>query len=269
MNRFLSALCLFSVAAVSFAGIAAAENTFTTKHDRRPVVIAPPQQDVPAGEHLKYEVRWLGIPIGIGEIRVEPGRLPDGTATVQITAQAKATPFLASFYPVTDTLTSIAMPRTYYVLRSGKDLREGKYRAHEEIEFDYPAKVARFVSLHNGSKKDIPLDGFCHDVLSAFYWFRTQPVKVGGSVRTTVNADEKNWDFAVNITRTERLELRGLGTFETFVAEPKAKFKGILVDRGRAWVNFTADERRIPLKIKLETPYGPVLGIIESLPEKV
>ncbi len=108
-----------------------------------------------------------------------------------------------------------------------------------------------------------------HDILGAFYWFRLQNYQVGGAVSTQVNADEKNWEFSVKIAKTERLEIRHLGAFDVFVAEPSAKFKGVLVDRGKAWVSFTADERRIPVRIKLATRYGPATGVLEKLPRSL
>ena len=117
----------------------------------------------------------------------------------------------------------------------------------------------------NGSKKEIPIEGHTHDILSAFYWFRLQEVSVGDTVITGVNSDEKNWLLNVNVLRTERLEIRNLGTFDAFVIEPLAHFKGVLVDRGKAWIYISADSRRIPLMIRLKTPFGPVVGILRGI----
>ena len=128
-----------------------------------------------------------------------------------------------------------------------KILQEGKYRAHEITKFDYNQKIGFYESMTNGTKKEIDLPGPLHDVLSAFYWFRTQEVRVGETLQTIVYADERNWELQVRVLRAERVELINVGVFDAIVIEPKASFKGVFVDRGRTRVYLTADARRVPL----------------------
>jgi hypothetical protein len=228
--------------------------------------IPPPLGAPQAGERLRYEVRWLGIPIGTGELGVERANAPDGTPGFLLTARARSNEFLSAFCPVEDTIRSFLAEDGERALWSEKNLREGSYRAHERMDFDYARGVARYKSFTNGSEKEVPLEGPTHDVLSAFAWFRTRPVGVGETLRTRVLADEKNWTLEVRVLRAESLELRGRGARASFLVEPVAQFKGVFVRRGRAWVHFSADERRIPLKIRMNTPFGPVLGIVEEPP---
>ena len=52
------------------------------------------------------------------------------------------------------------------------------------------------------------------------------------------------------------------------MVEPKASFKGFLVKRGRIWAYLTADEHRLPLLVKVTTPWGPMSAVLDedSLP---
>lgn len=259
----LAALILLCAAPPAIGG-----TNISVKSKEKPVSISSARKDVPTGENLRYEVRWFGIPVGFGEINAEPIALADSSSGYRITAVAGDNDFLRNFYPLRDELTSEMPASADRSLVYAKKLEEGKYRADERVIFDEAAKMARYESLKNGTKKDIAIDGPVHDVLTAFYWFRRQDAKSGQKIQTRVYSDEKTWDFTLKILRTERLEIKDLGNFEVFVAEPIAKFKGALVDRGRAWIWFTADERRIPIKIKIDTKWGPVLGVLESLPKE-
>jgi len=232
----------------------------------RPIRIEPPRDTVLMDEELRYAVRWYGIPVGIGRIKIERAPNEDGEATYRMEAVAGANDFLNGFYPLRDELSGLAAASDLRSITSTKKLQEGKYRADERVDFDYKTGLAHYESLKNGEKKDIPISGVVHDVLSAFYWFRLQPLAIGKRVKTRVFADEKEWEFEVKILRSERLEIRGLGTFDTVIAQPIAKFKGVLVERGKVWIHYTADSRRIPLRIKIETKYGPVIGVLEALP---
>ncbi len=231
-----------------------------------PAAIAKPRAEFPASETLVYRVRWFGIPIGTGWIKIR--RVGSGdSARCVITARAQANDFLMHFYPVKDTMKSLVRAGGLTALWAEKNIKEGRYRAHERVTFDSDRKTAHYHSFTNGSEKEVPLGGPVHDVLGAFYWFRLQEARAGERNSTTVFADEKTWDFAVKVLRTEKLEIRNLGTFDVFVAEPEAHFKGVLVDRGKVSVYFTADERRIPVLIRLSTRYGPASGTLERIAE--
>jgi hypothetical protein len=60
------------------------------------------------------------------------------------------------------------------------------------------------------------------------------------------------------------LELLWRGTFPCLVVEPVARFKGVLVRRGRVWLYVSVDPQRIPLFVKISTPWGPITGAIDA-----
>lgn len=270
-SAFAAALILLAWLAPTTTAVAG-ETNFQSKNTSKkspPAQILAPSAKLVNGEKLKYDVRWFGIPVGSGEVQILEARLPDGTPGYEITALTGANDFLNSFYPMKDNLRSLVSAEGLYAVSSEKDLTEGRYRAHEKVTFDPAAKTAQYESFTNGSKKQIPTGGRVRDILGGFYWFRLQDVKKGAEVKFHVFSDEKSWVVRLSVLRTDRLEIRNLGTFDVFVVEPHAEFKGILVDRGKALVYFTADSRRLPVKIELKTPYGPVIAILQKLPEGV
>ena len=117
-------------------------------------------------------------------------------------------------------------------------------------------------SLTNGSKKEFPLGGNVHDVLSAFYWIRRQPMTAGGEVNTTVFNDEKKWDLTFKVKEVKRFDLPEQGAREVVVLAPEARLDGKTLGRGKVTIYVSNDEKRIPLLVQLKTPFGPVTGVL-------
>jgi hypothetical protein len=241
---------------------AASDSNFGPKNLSSEIIQAP-LNHYPVGEKLVYKVNWWGIPIGTGEVELTESKI--GGGSYHIEAVAKDNEYLASFYPVKDTLSS-TMAAEGHSLAFEKELEEGKYRANEIISFDYNKKIAGYESKTNGSKKEVEIFGPVHDVLTAFYWIRKQPMTVGENLATKVFSDEKTWDFLVKVKEVKDFSLPGQKSQRVVVLIPDAKFKGVLVDRGKVWIYATADERRIPLLIRLNTPYGPVTAVLANEP---
>lgn len=226
--------------------------------------IATPTRELEVGEGLHYDVYWMGVRVGLGTLEVKEKIRIEGREAVHVVATAETNEFLSKIYPVRDEVHSFIDSETGESLEFRKTLREGRYRADERVRYDARVKKGYYESFHNGSKKEIDIPGPVHDILSVFYWFRRQPLRVGESLHAVVNSEEKNWDMELCVLGQEVKELRGMGSLWTFVVEPKTKLKGILYKRGRAWVHYTCDQKRVPVLVTLKTPFGPVIGVLKS-----
>ena len=118
-------------------------------------------------------------------------------------------------------------------------------------------------SYKNGTQKEFDVPGPVRDIVSSFYWFRLQEALPGKSVHTTVNSEEKNWDLNIQVLGLQTKVIRGLDSVDTFYVEPKTSLKGVFFSRGRVWVYFTADSRRVPVWVQFKTPFGPVNGVLD------
>ena len=204
----------------------------------------------------------MGIPIGYGSLEVKEKVKVRGRDAFHVIAIARTNEFLSHLYPVYDEIHSWIDCEKFYSLEFRKDLKEGRYRADEKIVYDHEAKKAFYESFRNHSKKEIAIPPGAHDFISAFFWFRLQPLKVGQNLHTLVNSEAENWDLEIRPTKTAIKEFRGGQVMNTVLVEPRTKLKGILYDRGQAWVYFTIDSRRLPVWIALQTPFGPVTGVL-------
>ena len=255
---FNSLLFLILICPSAFA----ATSNFSTKSTRDFAHrIEAPRPTLQVGETIRMDVFWMGIPVGEGILEVREKIIRDGRPAFHLVATAHTNDFLSKIYPVEDRLESFMDAEGFHSLGFRKTVQEGRYRADEEIRYDYQNGKAVYHSFKNGSEKIFKIDGPVHDILSAFYWFRLQSVQCGQSLRTTVNDEEKNWALELQALRLENKEFKGGRVIETFLVEPRTRLKGILYRRGRTWVNFTTDSSRTPVSIRISTPFGPIVGI--------
>lgn len=238
------------------------------KESQEKIEIKSPLKTLQVGEKLTYSVRWLGIPVGTAVLSVRQITTINGRPAYHVVSTAKSNKFISTFYRVDDTMQAYIDRENLYTLRFEKHQREGAYRADETIDYDQVNHTAVYESRREikgkktvkGAKMSIPEK--VQDALSCLYYFRTldgEQMKVGKSIFIKVNTEEKNWDLEVKILESKQMELLNMGAYDAFLVEPKAKFKGIFVRKGRMWIWVSADEKRIPLIVKTKIP---VVGTI-------
>ncbi len=212
----------------------------------------------------------MGIPVGYGWIEVKELIEVDGRQAYHIEAQGHTNDVLSKFYPIHDEVHSFLDAETLKPLRFEKVQREGSYRADEVVTFDHERDLATYHSRLNGSTKEIPLPETFQDLISALYWFRAQPLEGGRPLTVDLYSDEKIYTTQILVSGPETLELLKRGTFPCFVVEPNASFKGLLVKRGQIWAYLSADDNRLPLLVKISTPWGFMSAVLDlqSIPQQ-
>jgi hypothetical protein len=223
------------------------------------------------GERLSFHGRWFGIPVGYGWIEVKGIVEVDGRQAYEIYAEGRSNDVLSTFYPIHDVVHSYLDVETLQPLRFEKRQREGRYRADEVVTFDLTASKATYRSLLNQSVKELDLPPGVQDLVSAMYWVRAQPIQPTQRLTLDIYTDEKIYQTEIQVKQPLRLELLKRGTFPCIVVEPRASFRGLLVKRGRIWAYLTADEHRLPLLVKVTTPWGLMSAILDedSIPAAV
>ena len=216
------------------------------------------------GERLSFHGWWLGIPVGSAWIDVKGIVEIDGRSAYAIEAEGSSNALLSTFYPVHDVLRSYLDVHTLQPLRFEKIQREGHYRAEEVVTFDYTRLIATYTSLLNHSVKEVPIPADVQDILGAFYWLRRHADHPLTTLTLNIYSDEKVFHTDVQVGEPTVLELRRRGTFDCLLIEPHARFQGVFVRRGRLWVYLSANAKRLPLLVKVATPWGPMSGVIET-----
>jgi hypothetical protein len=228
------------------------------------IKIAPARKTLRVGEKFVYSVYWMGINVGEGILEIKGLVNIDGREAYHITAIAKSNDFLSNFYKVEDVINSYIDKDTLCSLRFEKYQKEGKYQSEEVVVFDQDNHKGYYESILNKTKKEFTIPANVHDLVSAFYYFRTLDVKPNSKVILDVNADERNWKVNMFVKEAQELEILRHGVHKVVCVEPKAPFKGVISKRGKVWIYFSVDEERVPVFIKIRIPFGFVVGVLEK-----
>jgi hypothetical protein len=145
------------------------------------------------------------------------------------------------------------------------DRKEGNYRKHVIVEYDFEKMEAVYTNLTDGTVKRCPISKNVQDPLSAICYFMTLPITLGEEVNMTVNLNEKNYQLFGKVEAVNVVKLPRLGSHPAFKLRPYAKLKGKHLRRGSGWMYFSADENRYPLYGVVLIPFGRVTATLRTI----
>jgi len=209
------------------------------------------------GERLSYRIYWTFVHAGDAVLEVLPDTEMDGVPARAFKATARTVPWVDKFYKVRDTMeawTDLGVNRS---LRYKKDQNEGTYHKQVELVFDAGEhRTRRFVRGELKHTLDQPENVF--DPMAVLFGFRKQPLyktmRFGAHVtdgKVSVmgeayveGAEDVETPMGVIPCFRVRLDVKHLSG--VFRKSPDAE---LLV-----W--FSADERRIPVKVRSKVAVG-------------
>jgi hypothetical protein len=208
-------------------------------------------------EKLSYDIYWLGIYVGNAVLEAMNDK-----GIVRITSQAHSAPFISTFYTVEDYSESL--------IRDGRAInfrikqREGRYRSDKETIFDIGNRKVIYFDYLKSRKKEHSIDGTIWDVISGFYYLRTQPFVIGKIIYIDVFDSDKFLKTEVAVLRKEKIKISVCGEVSTVVVKPDLKSEGLFHRKGDIFIWLTDDERRIPVRIETKVPIGKVVAELKN-----
>lgn len=226
--------------------------------------LPPPLRDLgqtalKAPEKLVFDVIWgvwsfSWVHAGKATVELLPTESP---AQWKIRTLAWCNKFFQSIYPVQDTVYSIVDARGIYPLRFEKRLHEGSY--HSRVSALYDQKAHTLTTLDT----TMAIDPFTHDVLSAFYYIRTRPLKVGDSFELSAVSGKKKYPLKVICHGRETVKVPA-GEFKTLVVEPVLRGDGLFKAKGKLIIWLTDDAQHVPVKMQSKIPVGSIKAELVS-----
>ena len=205
------------------------------------------------GERLEFSVGYGIIKAGTAVMEIPEIVKLNGRKCYHIVSTAKSNKFFSVFFKVDDRVESFMDIHELYSHRYDKHLREGKFKADISMIFDQKNHLA----LYNNSQDTFSVPAYVQDVLSAFYYVRTQDLEVGRSIFVDNHTDRKNYPLEVKVLRKEKIEVPA-GTFDCLVVEPILKASGIFKHKGKLTVWLTDDEVKMPVLMKSKVVIGSI-----------
>lgn len=209
---------------------------------------------LPTYEKLTYNIKWLGIPVGTFTSSIKGIEKINGRDAYVLEAVFKTNSFCSQIYHVDDRYVSYMDKEQLCTLRHEVYRREGRYKKDAITDFDQVNRKAYFRNLLDKTEKVFDIPEGIQDFLSAYYYFRLLPLKIGDKLRYTVSNNEKNYQVIVLVKSQALLKLVGLGKKEALLVQPYALLKGEEVKEGGARGYYSCEGNR------------PLLGAIITAP---
>ncbi|MFB3920942.1 MAG: DUF3108 domain-containing protein [Terriglobia bacterium] len=219
------------------------------------------------GETLTFDVTWSVFPAGqvTATLARAEGHVPD---LYEVTTTARSQGFVSVLYPVDNEFHSLFNPQTLCSIQIQKKINEGRRHRDTRIIFD-PQKKLAILDERDPRDSNAPpkhaeneIPECVLDVVTAFYYVRNQPMRVGGQIRLPINDGAKTYDVSVDVQAREQIDTP-LGRRAAFRVEPKV-FRGLYKRPGKMLIWFSDDEQRLPLRIKASVSMGTITGTLKS-----
>lgn len=210
------------------------------------------------GEELNFAVRYGVVRAGDAKLAVEGLEMVNGEPAYRLVSTARSSRFFSTFFEVRDRVESVWSVKRRVPLRFEKHVHEGGYTRNEVVRFDHEAGTAVYA---DGKVKEIPPGA--QDVLSAFYYVRTQNLTPGDSLEVPNHSDGKNYPLVVRVLRRETITVPA-GTFTCVVVEPMLQTAGLFKQEGRLTIWLTDDARKMPVLMKSKVTVGSIVAELES-----
>jgi len=208
-------------------------------------------------ERLYFDIYWLGIYAGNAVLEAVNDK-----GTLKITSRAQSASLISAFYKVEDYAESLIIQgrATHFRIKQ----REGRYRSDKETIFDVNSKKIKYFDYLKNKKKDHMMEGLVWDVISGFYYLRTQPFVVGKTIYIDVFDSNKLLKAEVSVLRKEKIKVYGKGEVSAVVVKPDLKSEGLFHRQGDILMWLTDDESRIPVRIETKVPIGKVVAELKN-----
>jgi hypothetical protein len=216
--------------------------------------VGSPRWPFGPGETLQYDLGWEFIKGGSASMSVAASDAVGDSASGhwQITSLAWSTGIVDMFYTVRDTLVATVDSDSLWPVRFEKRQHEGSYHRDSTYVFDQ----GRYVHRNGGG---FVCSTKVHDILSVLYRARSCSLKVGRMFSFDVYEGGKLYKAVVNVLRKETVTVPA-GTYDCVVAEPILQSDAVFRQKGRLWVWFTDDSRRIPVLMRSAVKIGSIVA---------
>ena len=217
------------------------------------------------GEKLTFRLRWTFIPAGEAVMEVLPVETLNGVQAYHFVLTAKSNAFVDNFYKVRDRIDSYTDTNMTHAILYKKKQHEGDTRRSVTVLFDWDKNQAQYSTLEE-QRDPIPILPGSFDPLSIFYLSRLFDLKEKAEIEHPVTDGKKCVIGRAKIVRRERIRV-AKRTYDTYLLEPDLEHIGGVFKKSRnakikLWV--TADERKIPVRIKSRVVVGSFVGELIS-----
>ena len=209
------------------------------------------QEDIPfkIGEKLQYKIHYGPIAAGVANFEVKTFQ-----DKFKFIATGKSTGVFSLFFKVKDHYESIVDKNSLHPIQFYRNVKEGGYKKIENVFFNHKLNQAET------TRDTIPLPENPQDILSMFYYLRTQnydSLTVEDSIPIQVYLDDNFINSELYYLGNELIKTK-FGWIATKKWAPKLETGRIFKDENGMNIWITDDENKIPIKITTKVLVGAI-----------
>ena len=217
------------------------------------------------GEKLTYNIQWGPIVAGHATLTVAGLEQIDGQDCYHIIGQAQTSGFVDLLYHVESKIETWLDTDGFFTRRFYQARREGKRCNTEDSRYDYVSGQVVTTNLISGQLQTSPLTGPEQDVLSAFYYMRTQSLQLNHTSPLPINLTGKHYDVVVCPDQRKTLCFRPTGDVPALRIEPTPTLNIVTANGGRMWFWISDDARKLPLMMVSEMKFGSIKFVLAAI----
>ncbi len=184
------------------------------------------------------------------------------TTTLKLTGDITSRGFFSRLFNLTfrERIESHVEPASFTVLKTKRTDEQGKRVRISETVYDRGKLFWIERDPNNPTRTprsaNVSFNGQMHDLLSAIYYLRTQPLEVGKTFEVMISDSGRVYQVPVRVVEKKRMKTV-LGRVEALRVDPQLYGPGGMVGgKGQFSIWFTNDNRRIPVSARIKTEYG-------------
>ncbi|WP_207261682.1 DUF3108 domain-containing protein [Desulfovibrio sp. Huiquan2017] len=209
------------------------------------------------GETLYYDIHWTVIHAGRAELHCLDDTEMDGVPARYFFAKARTLGWVDTFYKVRDTMEAWTDLGVNYALRYRKDQNEGSY--HKKVDLVFDKKTDKSYRYARGKLQhtlDQPRDVF--DPMSILFAFRKEALYKGMEFDANVSDGKVSVVGKAFVEDRETVET-GIGDVDAYRVRLDIRHLSGVFKKSkdaRLYVWFSADDRRLPVKVRSKVAVG-------------
>lgn len=212
------------------------------------------------GERLRYHLDFSFVQAGLSEMAIVAIDTTTGRPSFHFRSRARSTRTIDLLFKVRDTVESWFDTKALYSHRYERRIREGGYKSLKFFDYDHRTGWAS-ISNENGPKGVTPFEPFSHNIISALYWVRTQPLEEGVDLHLPLHDLEVQYPLTVKVYGREKVSVPA-GEWECWKVEPVIESEGLFQMTGRLVVWLSDDSLRLPVKMSSTISVGSIQGVL-------
>ena len=215
----------------------------------------PANHAFPLREVFRYSVEWHLMNAGTATLSM---RAAGASHTTVLTADSAG--LVSVLYPVHDRLESSFDPHTFCTLSVQKHTQEGSRRREARAQFDYARGQTIFeqkdVASGQIKKEQHPIPKCVTDVMSGFLYVASLPLGAGAGYKFPISDGGPVSQIVAQVEGREQVKVQA-GTYQA-VRVSLIPVSGPTLGKGKLWLWYTDDGRRVLVQMKAKVKWGTV-----------